>query len=300
VPLRPDVSLAALRRATACALACLAVGCASGRYDQLPPASDAVPPPEHHGWSKERKLIVTNAVIAAGIAAYGFQFWDYGGKTFQVVDEGWFGQDTSYGGADKLGHAYSSYLAAVGLASLYESWGYARSDADLYGALSSMGAFTLIEVGDAFSKNGWSTEDLLADAAGVLFGYWRRRVPRLGRYLDYRVEYIPSETFVKGKHSDLVTDYSGFKYVLALKLDGFACLRNTPLSWLELQAGYFTRGFATGDGHYFDEKTRHAYFAIGLNVSKLFSKAGLRGLGKLFEFYQAPYTYVPFDWELPQ
>jgi hypothetical protein len=286
------------------ALACLAVGCASARHEGLPPPrSEEVEAPveeEHGGWSKEKKFAAVNVGMAAAIAAYGFQFWDYGGAKWEVVDEGWFGQETSYGGADKLGHSYAAYLATLGLSSLYEGWGYHRDEADLRGALSAMGAITLIEVGDSFSKNGWSTEDVIADAAGVLFGYWRRRVPAVGRLLDFRVEYIPSETFVNGDHSDIVTDYSGFKYLLALKLDGIEKLRSTPLSWFELQFGYYTRGFATGDSAYYDERTRHLYFAIGINVSKLLSKGGLRSLGKVFEFYQAPYTYVPVDWELPQ
>ncbi len=286
------------------ALACAGTGgCATPHRYELPPASpevEAPPEEEHKGWTKEQKLIAVNAVTTAGILAYGLQFWDYGGANFQVIDEGWFGQNTSYGGADKLGHAYAGYLATLGFAELYENWGYERPKADLYGAISSMTAFTLIEVGDGFSKNGWSTEDLIVDAAGVLFGYWRRRVPAVGRLVDFRVEYIPSETYLEGQHSDIVTDYSGFKYLLAFKLDGIEKLSPTPLGWFELQVGYYTRGFATGDADFFDEKTRTLYFAVGLNVSRILSKVGLRKLGTFFEFYQAPYTYVPFDWTPPQ
>lgn len=290
------------RRRGLLAALCLLVGCASSsRFEKLPePSSEPQAEIEDSGWSKEQKLLAVNGAMALAIAAYGFQFWDYGQTSFQVVDEGWFGQNTSYGGADKLGHAYAAYLTGLGLASLYESWGYDRNHADLYGAISSMSAFTLIEVGDAFSKNGWSTEDVIVDAAGVLFAYWRRRVPAVGRLVDFRVEYIPTETLLNGDHSDIVTDYSGFKYLLAFKLDGIEKLRHTPLSWLEIHLGYYTRGFATGDQDYYDEKTRHLYAAVGINVSKLLSKAGYRSLGKVFEFYQAPYTYVPFDWELPQ
>jgi len=289
------------RRWSVLLVACLGMACASTRHGELPPPSPEAerPAEESKGWTKEQKLVAVNAAAAVAIGIYGFQFWDYGDKNFQVIDEGWFGQNTSYGGADKLGHAYSSYLFALGFASLYEGWGYERSKADLYGAISSMAAFTLIEVGDGFSKNGFSWEDLAVDAAGVAFGYWRRRVPAVGRLVDFRVEYIPSETFLEGEHSDIVTDYSGFKYLLALKLDGIEALSKTPLGWFELQAGYYTRGFATGDDEFFNEKTRKAYVAIGLNVSRILSKLGFRKLGKFFEFYQAPYTYVPFDWTIP-
>jgi hypothetical protein len=276
------------------------VGCASpSRFERLPEPT-AWPEVEDSGWTKEQKFLAVNGAMALAVAAYGLHFRDYGETSFEVADEGWFGQSTSYGGADKLGHAYAAYLTGVGLASLYEGWGYARDDADLYGAISSMTAFTLIEVGDAFGKNGWSTQDLIVDAAGVLFGYWRRRVPAVGRLVDFRVEYIPTEAFLNGDHSDITTDYSGFKYLLALKLDGIEKLKHTPLSWLEIHLGYYTRGFATGDQEYYDDKTRHLYVAVGINVSKLLSKAGFRSFGRVFEYYQAPYTYVEFDWELPQ
>ncbi len=284
-------------------LACLlGTGCASPQRNGLPPASPEVEPSQQAdtGWTKEQKLIAVNAATTAIVGLYGFKFWDYGETNFQTIDEGWFGQETSFGGADKLGHAYSAYLAMLGYASLYEYWGYDRPKADLYGAISSMAAFTLIEVGDGFSKNGFSWEDMAVDAAGVLYGYWRRQVPAVGRLVDFRAEYIPSETYLAGEHSDIVTDYSGFKYVLALKLDGFEKLSKTPLGWLELQVGYYTRGFATGDSDFFDEKTRNLYFAVGINVPRLLSKLGFRSLGKVFQFYQAPYTYVPFDWTLPQ
>jgi hypothetical protein len=286
-------------RLAAALLAVLVAGCASvgGDEELLPPLHDVPPPKE--GWTKEQKLLALNAATTAVILAYGFQFWDYGGASFQFIDEGWFGADTSYGGADKIGHAYAAYLAALGFAAAYEAWGYDREEADLYGAISSMAAFTLIEVGDGFSKNGFSFEDLVLDAAGVLFGYARRRNPTLGKFLDFRVEYWPSETVQAGEKSEIATDYSGFKYLLAFKFSGFEKLENHPLGYLELHLGYYTRGFVNGDQEFYDEKTRNVYVGFGINLSHIFNKVGLKGVGKFFNFYQPPYTYIPIDWELP-
>ena len=78
---------------------------------------------------RQRKALIVNSAVAGAVALYGLRFWDYGGVKFQTTNEGWFGRNTAYGGADKLGHLYSSYLGTLGFASLYESWGYDREHA---------------------------------------------------------------------------------------------------------------------------------------------------------------------------
>jgi hypothetical protein len=280
-------------------LGCIAVGCASTK-DTLPPPSSPEEAPPSTGWTKEQKFVAVNVACGAAVVAYGLKFWGYGGSAFQFHNEGWFGPNAENGGSDKLGHAYTGYVGALGLAAIYEGFGYERSKADLLGAISSMGTMTGIELADGFSHYGFSWGDFLFDAVGVLGGYWRRRVPAVGRYVDYRVEYWPSITAQHGHHSDIATDYSGYKYLLALKLDGFEKLRPTPLSYFEFQLGYYTKGYGSGDGDYYPDKKRHLYVGIGLNLIRLFSKAGLRGLGQVFQYYQPPYTYVPFDWTIPQ
>lgn len=51
----------------------------------------------------------TSAAVA-GVTALGAYSWDWGSsKKFKMNSEGWFGDNTGSGGADKLGHAFSSY-----------------------------------------------------------------------------------------------------------------------------------------------------------------------------------------------
>ena len=53
-------------------------------------------------------IIATGATL---VAVYGSNNWwrtGFGGG-FETASEGWFGADTRYGGADKLGHIYSNY-----------------------------------------------------------------------------------------------------------------------------------------------------------------------------------------------
>lgn len=270
------------------------VGCATTRRDETFEVRDTddATPVEQKGMSKERKALILNTAMAGAVAAYGLRFWDYGGVQFQTKHEGWFGANTTYGGADKLGHLYATYLGTLGFASLYEHWGYDRRDADLYGALSSMGMFTLIEVGDGFSRHGFSFEDLAFDAAGAAFGFLRRQHPRLRELVDLRVEYWPSRLVTIGGRHDLTTDYSGFRYMAALKLEGFKALEQTPLAYTEILVGYDTRGYGPSAGDYYDNKRREFFVGIGLNMSRVLRKAGLKKTAKFFNFYQVPYSYL--------
>jgi len=69
------------------------------------------------------RVLYTNLIGAAVVTAWGVANWDYFTTDPVMADEGWFGDATKYGGADKLGHVYSTYLLSLGFASLYEYWG---------------------------------------------------------------------------------------------------------------------------------------------------------------------------------
>src|SRR4030095_4087021 len=80
-------------------------------------------------------LRLTNPFVSAGgvagVVAYGFaKWWDQGFKgQFSTGNEGWFGQDTRYGGADKLGHAYSANAGVRLMSALLQSYGDASANA---------------------------------------------------------------------------------------------------------------------------------------------------------------------------
>jgi hypothetical protein len=84
-----------------------------------------------------QRVIYTNVIGAGVVAVWGATFWEY--FTIMPVngDEGWFGKDTKYGGADKLGHAYSTYLWSLGFSSLFEYWGMNKDESLIYGPLTS-------------------------------------------------------------------------------------------------------------------------------------------------------------------
>ena len=154
-------------------------------------------------FTRRQKTIMLNVGAMGGVLLHGFINWDYGKDSFHFNNEGGFGRTTKYGGMDKLGHFWSSYSGSHLLGYVYREWGYSDTDANLYGALSSFGIQTFMEVADGFSGHGFSYEDFLANSVGACAGYIWGKYPRLAQKIDFRIEYRPTLT-----DSNLVTSWS--------------------------------------------------------------------------------------------
>jgi len=233
--------------------------------------------------TKEKKVLAVNFGGMAFITAYGLAKWDYFDRSPHAKPEGWFGQNDDEGGADKLGHLWSSHAVADSLAHLYQGWGYEPEQAMFNGALSSFAIMGFMELGDSFSDYGFSYEDMLMNTVGSASSYLLYKYPALDEKIDLRWEYIP-----KFDEADFFTDYQNSKYLVAVQLDGFDEIRDTPLSYLELHMGYYIRGFDTRA----PDRERNVYVGVGLNVGKLLARAGCGSFCSMFHYYQAPYTYV--------
>jgi hypothetical protein len=246
------------------------------------------------------------------ITLTGIANWDWGSAPFHFHNEGWFGKDTKSLGMDKLGHGWSAFVLTEFLTDGIERSAANPRHASYTAGILAMGLMTYIEVFDGYSKDhGFSPQDLTMDTAGVAFSIIRRAVPGLRETLDFRLLYTPDQsTFdslkcfpkpscnhkgIVAAH-DPVTDYSNQRYVLALKLAGFKPLARTPLRLVELQGGYYARGF-TADAELRGEPLRRRmFFGLGLNVGELlfarphgwFQKGVRSGL----EYLQIPHTAV--------
>lgn len=239
------------------------------------------------------RVIYTNVIGAGVIALWGTAFWDYFTISPVTGDEGWFGEDTKYGGADKLGHVYSTYVWSLGFASLYEYWGMTEEDSLLYGPLSAWVFQGMMEVGDSFSESqGFSYEDLVMNTVGAAFYYVREKYPEVKRKVDFRLEYIPDFN----ADVDFFTQYNSMKYMMALKFSGFDSMEDTPMKYFELQVGYYTRGYSEHENY--ASKERVIYAGIGLNSSEVAKALGWEKTSKFLNYYQLPYTYVPFGYDL--
>lgn len=242
---------------------------------------------------RETKVRNLNLLAAGSIITWGVINWDYFQESPQSSNEGWFARETDEGGADKLGHLYTTYALSHLYAAVYRDWGYSAERAITLGTFSALGTMTIMELGDSFSEYGFSHEDMLMNCVGAAGGYWFGTHPEWQKRLDLRLEYAPS---LNNFETDVITDYEHHKYLLAVKAQGFDALRDTPLSYLELHLGYYARGYNDyhsnlGD----DDRQRTVYVGLGLNVGKLIENVWET---RIFDYLQLPYTYLPLEHDL--
>lgn len=252
----------------------------------------------------ERRLLAdtapgrhTGAIMigtSVALAVYGKRKWWQDGfrSRFTAVDEGWFGQDTYSGGADKLGHFYMTYASSRLLTRAFVWDGASHEKSLQIAAWYTLGAYTAIEVLDGFSRKwSFSREDVLMNAAGVGAGVLLESHPGLDRMLDLRVLYRPARE--EGRSFDPFGDYSGQTYLIVAKLAGFPGLRPTGLlRYVEVAAGYGTRGYESGSGRH---SRRNVYVGLSLNLSELIggAPAGEEGRARRFAKTALEYVQIP-------
>jgi hypothetical protein len=242
---------------------------------------------------RETKVRNLNLLAAGATITWGIINWDYFQESPQSNSEDWFGRETDEGGADKLGHLYTTYALSHLYASIYHDWDYPEERAMRLGAFSALGTMTIMELGDSFSKYGFSYEDMLMNCVGAVAGYWLGTHPEWQQRLDLRLEYAPS---LSDFDSDVVTDYEHHKYLIALKADGFDMLKDTPLRYLELHLGYYVRGYDDYKSYQpYDDRERNVYAGLGLNVGKVIESVWET---RIFDYLQVPYTYFPVKHDL--
>ncbi len=239
-------------------------------------------------WPKDQKVAAANLAGMAAITAWGVANWNYFGSSPKKADEGWFSRDTPDGGADKCAHFYFSYTLAHILAGTYEHWSYSRDKAALLGAFSSFGLMGYMELGDAFSSYGFSSEDFAMNILGCTAGYLLYKYPAMAEKIDFRMEYIP-----RFDNSDLVTDYEHMKFLMAVKPSGFKGFQISSARAFEFHLGYYTRGYPHDPG-----RERTIYLGVGISLPDLFSRFSMPKLARFFNYYQLPYTYLSADRDL--
>lgn len=236
------------------------------------------------------------------VALYGKQNWWQDGfnSRLRAVNEGWFGQQTYSGGADKLGHFFMNY-ASTRLFSRAFEWSGNDADQSLrLAAWLTFGTFTAVEILDGFSKKWrFSKEDVIMNAAGVGTAFLLERNPALDRVLDLRLLYRPSRANDGG--FDPFGDYSGQTYLFVVKASGISALSNHPwLRYAEVAVGYGTRGYSGAAAVGNDQRSRNVYAGVSLNLSELLNgtvfrdsteeRRAQRLTNTFLEFVQVPGT----------
>ena len=174
--------------------------------------------------------------------------------------------------------------------------GRSSEQAALSAALTTQMIMLYVEVFDGYSNDhGFSKEDFVMNALGSGLSYARTVNPKLKELVDFRLEYQSSGH--KGFRP--LSDYAGQKYVFALKLSGIDSMRNTPLRYLELQTGYYARGFSKPEREAGLNKSRQNFVGLGLNLGELLFgrrneyESELHNAGRMFfEHVQVPSTAI--------
>jgi len=131
--------------------------------------------------------------------------------------------------ADKAGHAYFTYTAARLLTRGFEAIGTTPDTPCGWGRGLPSGVMTAVEVVDGFSKKfRFSMEDAVANAVGAAFAVLVEKYPRVDALLDFRLLYQRSDDAKRVGETDVIADFSGQTYLLAVKADGVPRLRELP------------------------------------------------------------------------
>ena len=145
-----------------------------------------------------------------------------------------------------------------------------------------------MEIGDGTSEeHGFSWQDIAADVAGAVFGYFHEASPWFGRTFDFRWEYVPPLDDL----GDPFTGYEHSAYVLAANVGALVPRRHPRvLDFLDLQVGYQVRDLDAGP----TGRRQELLLGVGLNAANILRHLGVRGVATFFEYYQIPWISLRF------
>ncbi|MCU0822386.1 MAG: hypothetical protein MUC95_07935, partial [Spirochaetes bacterium] len=145
---------------------------------------------------------------------------------------------------------------------------------------------------------GFDPYDFMFNQFGILFGMLLDWSPFLDGLFTLKWEYYPSKAMKKEfsrDHFDFATDYSGSKYILTTKLGGIPYLSQTPLRYMDVDVGYYTRGYR--DSKYYPSRKRVVY--LGLSMNFTFAFGDLLPAGYASSTMQTFFNYYHAPWDLP-
>jgi uncharacterized protein YfiM (DUF2279 family) len=244
-------------------------------------------------------IAALSAIAIGGSAANAFQEqprfpWHY-------TNEGWFGQDTYAGGADKASHIVSYYAVARMMKEANRTFGMSEDAAILLASGVSLAAGIGTEIGDGTNKYGFSWEDVAADAIGAAAGYAIMKT-KSEDLVGFRAGLVPAPDVVYG---GLGKDYSAEIYTADLKIAGLGRrLRFDPsiARFLLLSATYGSKGYPYSEP---DVRQRQIGIELGINFREVLTALHVpphRWWGVIlytfFDVVRLPYTAWGFRYDL--
>jgi len=197
------------------------------------------------------------AVTANSLVAYNTN------HSFRIHQEGWFGRDTTNGGADKASHLTDYFVVTHLFEDVYRMLGYSEKTAILASFSLAVATGLANEVSDGFTRHGFSWEDFAMDAAGATAA----SVISLTHTKDLfgmRTSHLPGSTYTHDVYS---ADFklSGLGQRLGVNIG--------PLRWLVLSVTYGAKGYRVQPPI---EHQRQLGFEVGLNLQQILNDLGVK------------------------
>jgi len=239
-------------------------------------AAETPAAPEEPAAARPNHLL--GAVVAAASVTGSAlnSFLDNGGKSFHFHSEGWFGEHTKLGGADKAAHFVDYYIISRELTFLYAKLGYSTTASRWLGfGVAALTGLTT-EIGDGTNQYGFSYEDLIADVTGAATATLVQAFG-IDDLVGFRHGFIlPAETRTCCQEHGLGRDYSNEIYTGDFKFAGLARRLGWnigPLKYLLLSVTYGSKGYPKGT---IETRERQVGIEIGLNFPEILDDLGAR------------------------
>ena len=238
---------------------------------------------------------------------YGFYKWNWGSVDyFHIKPEEPFNINSDAGDADKYGHLFGTYAFTRFGYFMLKSTGLSKNESLFYGAVYAEAMMLFSEIGDGFTKYyGFDPYDVLFNNLGILVGVLLAYFPMIDNIFAFQWEYIPTrymrERIEKLRVPPVITDYSGQKYFITIKPAGIPHVSLTPLRYINLDFGFFSRGYYPSK--YYDSETRNYFFGISANFSILSGELLPAGylsstMQTIFNYYHLPWDIEAKKWEI--
>jgi uncharacterized protein YfiM (DUF2279 family) len=245
------------------------------------------------------------ALISVGVVGGAAlnSFTDHPTGGFHLAHEGWFGEHTYVGGADKASHFVSFEIVARELATTYQYLGYSPQQSRLGGFIVSVLAGSVIEIADGTNEYGFAYEDLLMDLLGASTAVVLSTIDAYD-LVGFRAGRMPGPAPPR-ETDGLGRDYSHEIYTADLKLAGLSQrlgINFGPARFLLASLTYGVKGYPYGAP---DQRERQLGFELGLNFGEMLHAVNVHqdtwwGIAShaVFDNFRIPYTAGGFRYDL--
>ena len=247
------------------------------------------------------------ALISAGVIGGTVvnSLTDGATHSYHFAHEGWFGENTYVGGADKASHFVSFEIISRELSTGFQYLGFSRRQADIGGfAVSSLTGLAN-ELCDGAIKYGFSYEDLIMDVLGagtaVLTSATETR-----DLIGFRFGILPGPV-IPADEDNLGTgrDYSHEIYTADLKLGGLARrlgVADKVARFVLVSTTYGVNGYPYGSP---EQRQRLIGLEVGINFAEILYAFDVDqttwwgiAMHVLFDNFRIPYTQLGFRYDL--